>query len=227
MGKKKPVKATLDQLIILMELGLAKCDHPQKTGKHLFVFIHELTAFSSWPVRKREPGEHFTDDGVAWTQTVNLGTDNPETAWRIMAATAFVQMRLKAEAGIKLTGRKLEKPVCPYSIVWPPHERPAKEEQIEAAHDSLKVIGLEEEYQAIIFCHNDAQQSRVHILVNRVNPGTGIATTLSNNRRKLSRWAWDYSDPKIEKLVRDDRKNEPVKAENLTARVLPGLCPLP
>jgi hypothetical protein len=115
----------------------------------------------------------------------------------IMEVTASAHMRLKAQAGVKLTGRRLEKPVFPYSILWPPHEQPAKEEQIEAAHDSLKVLGLEE-HQAIIFCHNDAQQARVHVLVNRVDPWTGKANTLFKCMRKLSRWAWDYLDPRIE-----------------------------
>jgi hypothetical protein len=197
MSKKRAPPATLDLFIDLMERGLLKCTHPQKTGKHLFVLIHELTAFPANTFRKRQPGEHFTSDGVAWTQTVNLARDNPDTAWWIMEVTASAHMRLKAQAGVKLTGRRLEKPVFPYSILWPPHEQPAKEEQIEAAHDSLKVLGLEE-HQAIIFCHNDAQQARVHVLVNRVDPWTGKANTLFKCMRKLSRWAWDYLDPRIE-----------------------------
>src|SRR5207302_6781792 len=72
---------------------------------------------------KREPGEaiRLTDKRVAWTQTVNLGTDNPETAWRIMAATAMRQDKLKADAGIKATGRKMTGTVFPTRL----HGRPA------------------------------------------------------------------------------------------------------
>lgn len=47
-----------------------------------------------------------TDERVAWTATLNLATNNPEMAWRIMAATAKDQTRLKEQAGIKATGRK-------------------------------------------------------------------------------------------------------------------------
>jgi hypothetical protein len=42
MSKKRAPPATLDLFIDLMEMGLLKCTHPQKTGKHLFVLIHEL-----------------------------------------------------------------------------------------------------------------------------------------------------------------------------------------
>jgi hypothetical protein len=220
MSKKRAPPATLDMFIDLMERGLLKCTHPQKTGKHLFVFIHELKDFHTF--RNRQPGAHFTSDGVAWTQTTGyLCTDNPDTAWWIMMATAMMQDKLKADAGIKPTGRRLEKPVFPYSILWPPHEQPAKEEQIEAARDSLKVLGLEE-YQAIIFCHNDAQQARVHILVNRVNPETGKANTLFKSMRKLSRWAWDYSDPGVEVI-----RKPAIAPANLAAEGLQGTSPPP
>ena len=47
-----------------------------------------------------------TSERVAWTATQNLVTDNPEMAWRIMAATAKDQARLKEQAGGRTTGRK-------------------------------------------------------------------------------------------------------------------------
>ena len=50
---------------------------------------------------KRQEGEaeRLTSDRVAWTHTVNLATDDPERAWRIMAHTAMSQDELKAAAG--------------------------------------------------------------------------------------------------------------------------------
>src|SRR3954466_5328745 len=89
---------------------------------------------------------------LAWSETINLRTTNPERAWKIMAATALAQGRLKAAAGVKATGRKLEKPVHAYSLSWHPTERPTRAEMIEAARESLAVQGLEN-HQAIILAH--------------------------------------------------------------------------
>ena len=142
---------------------------------------------------KRQEGEaeRFTTDRIAWVETVNLPTGDPERAWRIMAHTALTQAELKAAAGIKATGRKLSKPVFAYSIAWHPGERLTKAEMLEAGRSSLKDQGLEE-HQAIILAHTDEPQAHVHIIVNRVHPATGKAATLSNSRLKLSQWAEAY-----------------------------------
>lgn len=142
---------------------------------------------------KRQEGEaeRFTSDRVAWVETVNLPTDDPELAWRIMAHTALAQAELKAAAGTKATGRKLSKPVFAYSLAWHPGERPTKAEMMEAARASLEAQGLEE-HQAIILCHTDEPQAHVHIIANRVHPATGKAATLSNSKLKLSQWAEGY-----------------------------------
>jgi hypothetical protein len=128
---------------------------------------------------------------VAWVETVNLPTGDPERAWRIMAHTALAQGHLKAAAGTKATGRKLKNPVFAYSIAWHPGERPAKAEMMDAARSSLEAQGLEE-HQAIILCHDDEPQAHAHIIVNRVHPATGKAATLSNSKLKLSQWAEAY-----------------------------------
>lgn len=142
---------------------------------------------------KRRNGEavRFTADRVAWLETVNLPTADPERAWRIMAHTALAQGHLKAAAGIKATGRKLKNPVFAYSIAWHPGERPTKADMMEAARTSLAAQGLEE-HQAIILCHDDEPQAHVHIIVNRVHPATGKAAALSNSKLKLSQWAEAY-----------------------------------
>ena len=142
---------------------------------------------------KRQHGEaeRFTSERVAWVETVNLPTGDPERAWRIMAHTALAQAELKAAAGTKATGRKLENPVFAYSLAWHPEERPTKAEQIEAARSSIEAQGLEQ-HQAMIVCHDDEPQAHVHIIVNRVHPATGKAATLSNSKLKLSQWAEAY-----------------------------------
>ena len=93
---------------------------------------------------KRKPGEPgcFTSVRIGWIVTTNLPTDNPERGWKIMAHTALAAEELKAAIGAKTTGRKLTKPVFAYSLSWHPGQNPTKEEQLEAARDSLKVLGL-------------------------------------------------------------------------------------
>ncbi|PZR93923.1 MAG: hypothetical protein DLM68_00330 [Hyphomicrobiales bacterium] len=151
---------------------------------------------------KRQAGEaeRLTSERVAWTHTVNLATDDPERAWRIMAHTAQNQAGLKAAAGVKNTGRKLTKPVHAYSLAWHPDEKPTKEDQLNAARDSLTAQGFDG-HQAVILSHNDEPHAHVHILVNRVHPETGIAATLSNSKLKLSEWAQAYEQQQGKILV--------------------------
>ena len=103
-------------------------------------------AFLYYAHDKRREGEavRYTTERVAWVETVNLPTGDPERAWRIMAHTALAQAELKAAAGTKATGRKLKNPVFAYSLAWHPGERPTKADMMEAARESLKAQGLEE-----------------------------------------------------------------------------------
>ncbi|MCH2156900.1 MAG: relaxase/mobilization nuclease domain-containing protein [Opitutales bacterium] len=125
---------------------------------------------------------------VAWTETRNLMADTVDKAWRFMAYTAKSHERLKQAAGVKATGRKLEKPVFTYSLSWHPEQSPTKREMLKAADDSLKALGLEE-HQVIISCHRDEPQPHVHLIVNRTHPLTGVAAKLSRSKCKLSDFA--------------------------------------
>jgi len=132
-----------------------------------------------------------TADRIAWTETLNLATADPDRAWKMMAHTALAQAALKQAAGIKATGRKLTSPVMAYSLSWHPDERPDRDEQMKAARDTLKAMGLDR-HQAIVVCHDDEPQAHIHVMVNRVDPETGVAATLSNSQLKLSQWALEY-----------------------------------
>lgn len=143
---------------------------------------------------KRQAGEaeRLTSDRVAWTQTVNLPTDDADKAWRMMATTAMKGEELKAAAGVKATGRKMVKPVFAYSLSWDQSEQPTKEEQLEAARSSLEALGLTE-FQALIVSHKDTDHPHVHVIVNKVHPAEGrVPDTLGNSKLKLSDWAEDY-----------------------------------
>ncbi|NKE48770.1 relaxase/mobilization nuclease domain-containing protein [Roseomonas frigidaquae] len=142
---------------------------------------------------KRQDGEaeRLTSDRVAWTHTVNLPTEDSDRAWRMMATTAMKADELKAAAGVKSTGRKLTKPLTAYSLSWHPSEEPTQAQQIEAAKETLHLLGLAE-HQALIVCHNDEPHPHVHVIVNRVHPSEGKAATLSKSKLILSEWALAY-----------------------------------
>ena len=132
-----------------------------------------------------------TSERVAFTETHNLPTDNPERAMRFMAHTAQRQAELKLAAGIPATGRKLTQSVYVYSLAWHPEEQPDRGEMLAAAQDTLKVLGLEE-HEAVLVAHNDEPHPHIHVIVNRVHPRTGKAAGLSCDHLTLSRWAEDY-----------------------------------
>lgn len=141
---------------------------------------------------KREPGERRPESSerVEWVETRNLATSQGERAARIMAATAEASVELKRLAGVAATGRKLEKPVCHYSLNWAKDEKPDRGEMMGAVEGSLKALGMEG-HQALMVAHRDGQP-HVHVIVNRVDPESGKAAGLSRSKLKLSRWAEGY-----------------------------------
>ncbi len=145
---------------------------------------------------KRQEGQEAhpqTAERVAWTETRNLPTDDPDLARRVMAHTAMRADDLKAAAGIKNTGRKSSAHVYAYSLAWHPDEA-GKLDQLEmlrAVDSSLKALGAEG-HQAVIVCHRDQKHPHVHVILNRVDPKTGVLLSTSNDRLKLSDWANEY-----------------------------------
>ena len=141
----------------------------------------------------RLPGEaHHPESAkrVEWTETRNLATEHGERASRIMAATAEASPELKRLAGAAATGRKLEKPVCHYSLNWAKEEKPDRQEMSRAAEASLKALGMER-HQALIVSHRDGQP-HVHVIANRVDPESGKAAGLNRSKLRLSKWAERY-----------------------------------
>ena len=139
--------------------------------------------------------EASTSERVAWAETRNMATNNPDTAWKVMAATAMNQDRLKAEAGVKATGRKSANAVLTYSLAWHPDEKAGltREEMLRAANDSLEVLGADK-HQTLIICHSDEPHPHVHLMVNRVSPEDGRMLSSSKEKLKLSKWAQAYEE---------------------------------
>lgn len=132
-----------------------------------------------------------TRDRVAWTQTENMLTTDPDKAWKVMAYTAMEQSRLKEASGQSRAGRKLEKPVFAYSLSWHPEQEPDRKHMLDTARRSLRMMGLDE-HEALIVAHQDEPQKHVHVIVNRVHPITGKAGDVRNSKRKFSDFAHEY-----------------------------------
>lgn len=132
-----------------------------------------------------------TQNRVAFTETVNLPTDDPQTALKVMAYTAMHQDQLKAASGQVVTGRKTKTTVYSYSLSWHPSENPNQQEMLEAARETLEVLGLQE-HEALLVAHNDTKHPHIHVIVNRVHPETGILDTHSCDQLRLSEWAEEY-----------------------------------
>lgn len=139
-----------------------------------------------------DKGKARTAERVAWTEVRGLASDDPQTAWRIMAATAMDRDRLKREAGVRNTGRKSDDTVLHYTLNWHRDEAGTltREEMMRAANASLRALGAEDR-QALIVCHRDGQP-HLHIIVNRVSPTDGRMLSSSKQRLKLSKWAQAY-----------------------------------
>ena len=132
-------------------------------------------------------------DRVEWTQTRNLATDDPDTAWRVMAATSMDQDRLKAEAGVKNTGRKSKDHVLHVTLSWDESESEelTQDEMMKAVNQAIHALDAQDR-QALIAAHNDTPSPHVHILINRVSQEDGRMLSSSKEKLKLSAWAQTY-----------------------------------
>ncbi len=133
-----------------------------------------------------DKGSRDSHDRVAWTQTHNIAVNDPDTAWRIMAATALDRDRLKEQAGIPPTGNKSDKCVLHLSISWREDEAKGLDDegmQI-AAKRAIKTLGAQD-HQSLVIAHQDTKHPHVHILINRVNPEDGRMLSSSKEKAKL------------------------------------------
>lgn len=152
-----------------------------------------------------------TSERVAWTETRNLMTDDPQAAKRIMIATALQSDELKAQAGIKSTGRKSNQHVYAYSLAWHPDEAKtlSKAEMLSAVESSLQELQAEH-LQSIVVCHTDQKHPHVHVIINRVDPSDGRMHPFKNDRLQLSDWANNYERERGQILTpaREEKRQE-------------------
>jgi len=182
------------------------------TGGHSFKgCMNYLLHGQELPAGERDQAVQ-DDPRVAWTLTGNLGTQDPATASRVMAATAMNSERLKTQAGVSTRGKPTTKgDVMHYTLSWEKDEikNLSKEEMQAAAIASLKKLGQDttkgkrvpkdggrrqfaDEHQFVLVHHDDKEHKHVHVVVNMTHPKTGRRLPTSNDKRKLSSWARAY-----------------------------------
>ncbi len=139
--------------------------------------------------------EADTSERVSWTATKNLAVEDPEAAWRIMAATAMNASELKRQAGIKNTGRKSSQHVLHMTLSWAPEESGElqQDEMLGSAEAAILALGASDR-QSLIVCHDDKGHAHVHVLVNRVSSEDGRMLSSSFERLKASEWAQKYEE---------------------------------
>ena len=191
-------------------------DLPHRGGAGLMIAkVHALgrsfagvAAYCLHDAPERNEGERpETAERVEWADTRNLAS-RPERAAAQMAATAKAAPELKRLAGVSAAGRKLEKPVLHYTLSWGKDERPDRAEMNRAAEETLKALGLKR-HQALIVAHRDKDHPHLHMIANRVNPETGKAAKLGNDRLKLSRWAERWERERGQVKCPERAKNKP------------------
>ena len=128
---------------------------------------------------------------VSFVETRNLGTDNAQAAWRIMAAKHYLQDELKEKAGVGRGGAKDGKPVGHLLISWKDEEAEAQQLNAsgmkQAAYGALRAIGADA-HQAIIIGHTDTAHPHCHIIVNLIGDDGRLKKNWKE-REKLSQFA--------------------------------------
>ncbi|MEL6243818.1 MAG: relaxase/mobilization nuclease domain-containing protein [Pseudomonadota bacterium] len=140
---------------------------------------------------------------MLWTDTYNLATEDPEMAWRIMAATAKDALRIQRDhhdatapedQPFKASRRSFNH-VFHYSLSWRGEDEAigiTRAEMIQCAKDSLHELGGAD-LQALFVAHEDTDNPHVHIMVNRIHPETGrVVGVDGNSKKRLSNWARHY-----------------------------------
>ncbi|MEZ5776652.1 MAG: relaxase/mobilization nuclease domain-containing protein, partial [Hyphomicrobiaceae bacterium] len=112
-------------------------------------------------------------DRVAWVIGHNIPTADPMLAAAIMTATARQSARCTT-------------PAYHLSINWREDERPAPEAMQEIARRTLELAGLGE-HQALVMGHGDKPHRHLHMMINRVHPGTGKAWSAFQDFRRFDR----------------------------------------
>lgn len=169
-----------------------------------------------------------SNERVEFTHTLNMRTDDPEKAAKVMAWTAMHSAQLKEAAGIKATGKKSKDPVYHFSLNWEPGENPSHGHMAETAKSALAILGFEG-HEAVFAVHTDKAHKHMHVVVNRINPETGKTHGKQFEFNLLQAWAYQYEKSRghvvcLERALKYEKDPE-LRAEytrRLTAQIESG-----
>ena len=160
---------------------------------------------------RREPGQPRPESAerVAWVETLESPTDDPDETLRLMERVIAQREVLKRRAGVTARGRKVKTTFLHGVLSFAAHERPPLEEQRAAARSWLKALGLDER-MAIAYAHTDGRVVHVHLLVCKIDPYTGRAVDLGRSKLRLSRWAhqWEVDHGGVIIATRVEREKQ-------------------
>lgn len=159
-----------------------------------------------------------TSERVAWSHTLNLAHDDGLSAVHEMIATFHNRDLLKAEAGVRAGGAKLEKPVKHVSLSWHPSEKPSKAEMIAATTSFLKAMGWGD-FQCLFVAHDDRKFQHVHLMINAAHPLRGTRLDDGFERRRAQGWALHYEQERgkvfCEERLQPEGKRSPSPPRNV------------
>jgi hypothetical protein len=115
--------------------------------------------------------EYLTQEHDAGTGELRLRGDVVLSRNLLGFDTAAAEMQ-----GVAALNDRCKDAVCHYELSWPPEERPTRPQWTDAALHTLKALGYED-HQCMIVAHNDKKHFHIHIMVNKVHPGSLRAIT--------------------------------------------------
>lgn len=134
----------------------------------------------------------LTSERVGETATHNLHTDDIHQAANYMAWVDKNRDFLKAQSGGSRCGAPAHAGnTYHYSLAWKTGEERTWEDMHLAAQQSVEMFELQG-HQWFVVQHTDEPQPHVHVVVNLVNPETGIIHQPANDHFKIDRWANEY-----------------------------------
>jgi len=175
-----------------------------------------------------DPDRAATSERVEWMDMRNIAANDPEQAWKVMAATAGAQNELKRAAGVR-AGRASKEGTVMHVVLSFDKDEPADRETMqEAANEFLSQLGADpakmrgkakpkrrqfaDEHQVVMYAHRDTDNAHLHLMINTVHPEHGVKLPSSNNQLKAQKWALDFSM----RHGTDDKT--PARAENADMR---------
>lgn len=158
-----------------------------------------------------------TSTRVAWTHTRNTPTSDPVLALRWMQWTAWTAPQIKKLSGIPLSGRVPGPPCYYYSLSWNPQERPTRAEVMQAALETLDVLGLLD-HETVIVAHQEKPHFHIHCICSLVHWRTGRRQPVNFEFVALSRWAesWERRGGKIycpNRVINNKKRQESAKKQ--------------